>query len=668
MVSVSGVLVILGFLSLGSADQDDYWDEAMGLSTNGTSLDEYDFQGSDEGFNDTVTVFTDEAEGEMPLKEAATMLLLAQIEQLKNTTWEKEAEIQNLHSHLESITAKFAEDNVTLLEESKKQQEALIQRYEKEKAALVEEWTTEKASMVEEWKNEKASLIEERNLTVQDLQRRKNLEKAKYEKDLTNKRVLVRFLSHRLRKNDNRAKVSRDVIEAQNEKLRILGEERKTYQEKNKMFLRQAYLQADEIMRQETQKTALKDALKIEVGLQQDYCNLTKLLQDNPVGNFPSYVSLLTKSLTDQTEEINKLRSFTDEESQIEVQTREVLEEMKKLNVTFSTDTEEWDLLGSLTELVKVQSDSLTALKPTISYVVKNNRGFDYVVNEKGLLKSISPCQCLPKTEGTSLAVSGIQFACPTGKADPVSAERNGVVTCLDGTCPATLTEDLCVDSSSIWSEWTPCLNCLVASTRWRQGTNGEKEIDTKGVTTPLIVTTSSTLNVTIPQGYQLSVFVVGGGGAASGGTAGSSGFFEHETLNVDQTQSFVLEVTIGRGGMSNGASGESTTVQGLPSIVSAQGGGGSGGPGWSGVSGDTGGSNGQYGNNEPLPNLCGVSLTPGAAGYGSSDGKGAGGVVVDGRKPARTSSVDGEGFGAGGGEDNRHGYPGVVILSLCEL
>ena len=67
----------------------------------------------------------------------------------------------------------------------------------------------------------------------------------------------------------------------------------------------------------------------------------------------------------------------------------EVLDEMKKLNVTFSTDTEgnmrkrrdrpyhifsEWDLLGSLIKLVKVQSDSLNALKPTISYIVNNNR------------------------------------------------------------------------------------------------------------------------------------------------------------------------------------------------------------------------------------------------------------------------------------------------------
>ena len=181
-------------------------------------------------------------------------------------------------------------------------------------------------------------------------------------------------------------------------------------------------------------------------------------------------------------------------------------------------------------------------------------------------------------------------------------------------------------------------------------------------------MTTSSTLNVTIPQGSQLSVFVVGGGGAANSGTAGSSSFFKHETLNVDQTQSFVLEVTIGLGGMSIGASGESTIVQGLPSVVSAQGGGGAGGRGWSGVNGDTGGSNGQYGSYESLPNLCGVNLTPGAAGYSSSDGKGGAGVVVDhGQKPTRTSSVDGEGFGAGGGEDNRHGYPGLVVLTLCE-
>ena len=157
-------------------------------------------------------------------------------------------------------------------------------------------------------------------------------------------------------------------------------------------------------------------------------------------------------------------------------------------------------------------------------------------------------------------------------------------------------------------------------------------------------------------------MFLVGGGGAADSQTAGASGFFKHETLVMNETLAFVLDVTIG------GGNGETTTVRGLPfstTFLSARGG-GRGTAGWSGVSGDIGGSNGEYGSNEPLPHLCNVSLTPGAAGQ-SGDGAGAGGVVVDGRKPTRTSPKDGEGFGAGGGEDGRQGYPGVVVLTLCE-
>ena len=49
--------------------------------------------------------------------------------------------------------------------------------------------------------------------------------------------------------------------------------------------------------------------------------------------------------------------------------------------------------------------------------------GFDYQLNEDGLLKSMSPRQFLPRTEDTSLVVSGIQFAFPAGKADPISGE-----------------------------------------------------------------------------------------------------------------------------------------------------------------------------------------------------------------------------------------------------
>ena len=183
----------------------------------------------------------------------------------------------------------------------------------------------------------------------------------------------------------------------------------------------------------------------------------------------------------------------------------------------------------------------------------------------------------------------------------------------------------------------------------------------------PLILTASSRMNLTLLEGSRLSVFAVGGGGAADDSYAGSSGFFTLLSDYISQTQSMVLDIEIGSGGIGYGRDGQTTTVRGLPSVVSAQGGGGKRGPGWSGVNGEEGGYNGQYGNNEPLPNLCHVKLTPGTPGSGQGDGKGAGGIVVDDRKPTRRSTVDGEGYGAGGGEDNRSGYPGVVVLTLCD-
>ena len=101
---VSLVFVVIGFLSLVNA-QGSALDWLMGISTNGTNQDEYDLlpEGfnvtdqyeSEEGLNDTVTVSTE---------EAATTLLLAQIEQLKKETWEKEEEIQQLNLQVENIT------------------------------------------------------------------------------------------------------------------------------------------------------------------------------------------------------------------------------------------------------------------------------------------------------------------------------------------------------------------------------------------------------------------------------------------------------------------------------------------------------------------------------------------------------------------------------------
>ena len=159
---------------------------------NNTSIDEeYDFAGleGDFSYNNSVEVISDE--DEVSLKEAATSLLLAEIEQLKNTTWEKETEIEKLHFQIEAMKAKFAHEKETLAQESKRQEEALIEKYENEKsslknesenkiAALVEDWKNEKAALIEKWTNEKAALVGERNQTVENMTHSQMLGKFEY--------------------------------------------------------------------------------------------------------------------------------------------------------------------------------------------------------------------------------------------------------------------------------------------------------------------------------------------------------------------------------------------------------------------------------------------------------------------------------------------------------
>ena len=61
-------------------------------------------------------------------------------------------------------------------------------------------------------------------------------------------------------------------------------------------------------MKLEAQKTELKEALRHDVKLQQDYCNLTDLIQNDHFDNFPAYVTMMTESLVDQSGELDKLR------------------------------------------------------------------------------------------------------------------------------------------------------------------------------------------------------------------------------------------------------------------------------------------------------------------------------------------------------------------------
>ena len=193
----------------------------------------------------------------------------------------------------------------------------------------------------------------------------------------------------------------------------------------------------------------------------------------------------------------------------------------------------------------------------------------------------------------------------------------------------------------------------------------------------PLVVKENFSLSLQIPVNSRLAVFVVGGGGGSDDAEPGSSGFFKYVVFEgLPNNQTVSLHLFIGEGGSSGGGDGIPTAVMlDGKEVLSAPGGGGAGRLGWSGVDtrnsgqGD-GGSNGQYGSGEVLPELCeGVVLGPGVAGQEKRGGldAGAGGVVVGGQKPTRRNTQDGEGFGAGAGEDNMKGYKGVAVVMYCE-
>ena len=120
----------------------------------------------------------------------------------------------------------------------------------------------------------------------------------------------------------------------------------------------------------------------------------------------------------------------------LSLQTQQVMHYYKINNLYLP----EWNLLEKMIGVVKVQSDSLKSLKPTISYIVNNSRyvlqqltrlqrynihcrAFTYNTDEDGHLLAIDQCQCLPESGNTSITATGVQFTCPAGKASRVDGQ-----------------------------------------------------------------------------------------------------------------------------------------------------------------------------------------------------------------------------------------------------
>ena len=134
------------FGSPTNPDEGDYdFDEVVGLS-----------------LNDTVLVFSDEADEEEPFEGAAVTIMLAEMEQLRTIVGEKEEEVQRLHSQ------------IVLLEESN----------EKEKLALEQKHKEEE---INKSKEEKIALAEEWEAKMNKVERKASLEEAKYNKLLSSK-------------------------------------------------------------------------------------------------------------------------------------------------------------------------------------------------------------------------------------------------------------------------------------------------------------------------------------------------------------------------------------------------------------------------------------------------------------------------------------------------
>ena len=144
------------FGSPTNPDEGDYdFDEVVGLS-----------------LNDTVLVFSDEADEEEPFEGAAVTIMLAEMEQLRTIVGEKEEEVQRLHSQ------------IVLLEKSnEKEKLALEQKHKEEKIALSRDFNRE----INKSKEEKIALAEEWEAKVNKVERKASLEEAKYNKLLSSK-------------------------------------------------------------------------------------------------------------------------------------------------------------------------------------------------------------------------------------------------------------------------------------------------------------------------------------------------------------------------------------------------------------------------------------------------------------------------------------------------
>merc|ERR1719481_1589948 len=430
---------------------------------------------------------------------------------------------------------------------------------------------------------------------------------------VANQEVLLGFLRSILYYIDVKKTTCMDAVQAQAEEIAILGAERAEYQKKNELNLKHAYLQVDIIKSQEKEKELLKETVITQQELFMNYGNLTGFTE---LENFPKYAQLLTQTLANQASKIEQMSQYFKEEKKVEENMAQILNEIQNLNFSSATQSSKWDLLTQYQNVISIQNENLKALAPAISYVIQDNKRFQYNFDKDGTLLSLEPCQCLPDPNNSGILVSNVQFSCPSGEFYETSLESDHIIPCPGGDCPEEVDLGQCGDFTELpWSAWEDCTQekCLVQSIRKR------KIRTPKGISyefqgngsQAIILTKSEYFTINLPEGAYLAIFAMGGGGGADDGTSGSSGFFQYSVQPVTESKVFPVDVHIGQGGDNKDGEDTMVKVAGFNS-VQARGGGYMGGPGWSGGSSEKGGWNGgsgdsmSNGSGEKLPTVCG--------------------------------------------------------------
>merc|ERR1719516_892282 len=203
------------------------------------------------------------------------------------------------------------------------------------------------------------------------------------------------------------------------------------------MNLKHAYLQIDIIKSQEKEKALLKETIITQQALIEDYGNLTSF---SDMENFPKYAQLLTQTLANQASKIEQMSEYFKQEKKVEENMAQILDEIQNLNFSLATQSSKWDLLTQYQNVISVQNENLKALAPAISYIIQDNKRYQYNFDDEGTLLSLEPCQCLPDPKESGILVSEIEFVCPNGKVSATSLEAELTVPCPGGDCPDEVT------------------------------------------------------------------------------------------------------------------------------------------------------------------------------------------------------------------------------------